>query len=95
MELSKELNELVQKHLGKQALSIQQKSGRGLWIAHSGDQASYVLLKDVSKMFKFGSADEMQDVIDAINEADINSQVVVWFDTGEEATNFAAVVDIE
>ena len=95
MELPKELNDLVQKHLGKRALAIQQKGGRGLWVAHSGNQASYVLLKDVPTIFKFGSADELQDLVDAINAADLNSQVVVWFDTGKEASNFAAVVDID
>ena len=93
MELPPKLIDLVQNHLGKQALAIQQQQGRGAWIAPKSGTVSYAPVVDLPKLFGEASFKEFASLLEEVKASDPSKQVVVIFTTEDDA-RIIATVDI-
>ncbi len=93
MELPDDIYELVQNHLGHEALTIQARYGRGAWIATDG-QAGYVPLAQLPNLFGGGSRIDFNQVINEVKTSDPAKQVVIIFNIQADL-QMISVVDIE
>ena len=96
MELPPEVRAMIQKHLGEKALKTQQRGGRGAWIVtdENGGQATYVLEKDLPKIFGGGSQSDFDLLLLSVKNFDPANQVVVLFN-GRDDLQFMCTVDID
>lgn len=79
MELPPEIVELTKTHLGKPALAIQQKEGRGAWIATADNRARYVRADDLHKVIDNGDADDIAAIHAMVAAFDPAREVVLIF----------------
>lgn len=79
MELPTDIVRLIRHQLGYAALDIQKQAGRGAWIITAHEQASYVTLVELPKVFCRSNKDDLTSLLEAVNKFNPLREVVAVF----------------
>jgi hypothetical protein len=88
------LNKLVQKRLGRKALSVQAEQGRGAWVATDGNQFAFVRVAALPGLFIHSSHNDFQSLLKMVIRFNPTKQVVILFNPNQDS-QIIATVDIE